>query len=324
MPGRGLTLAWKIVAANTLLAVFAVVLVVTMQFRKDRTLLEATIRRELGQTVAAGALLLQGVPAVALGQDPDTAQASQVGQKLSQLEHANPAVRRLYILGRGPQEQPRLLRGPAGLDESRFAPAAQRKLAEALAREVPVQTPVYEDADGQQWISAFHPIRDDQGQVVALLGADFRASELKLEARHKLRSTLISASGAVLLAIFLSLFLARSITKPLKLVAESTSEIASGNLNICLNLTSQDEIGELADSFNRMVERLAAAAEESDRHADFRLDPLAELFGKYRSSDNKIVDAIFEEVGRMSHDGPPEDDMTVLFLAWKLQPQGPV
>jgi len=523
MPKKGLTLGWKIVAANTLLAIFAVVLVVMMEFRKDRTLLEATIRRELGQTVAAGGLLLQGTSAVALIQGADTAQARKVTQKLHQLEQTNPEVSRLYVLGRGPQEQPRLLRGPAGLDESRFAPAVQQRLTEALDREVPVQTPVYEDADGQQWISAFHPIRDYQGRVVAVLGADFRARELKLEARHKLRSTLISASGAVVLAILLSLFMTRSITKPLKLMAESTSEIASGNLNICLNLRSQDEIGELADSFNRMVERLAASAEErdrlsrelmekqkleqelnlaaviqqsflpmsfpwsprfhtnarsvpasvvggdfydfldldgdrvgmvigdvagrgiaaalymarlisdfraaahrtpspretlerlnqqllarstrglfvtmaymvldpasgelcyssgghlpalrrdgrthrvellgddqglplgisawpelkerrlqlepqdallwvtdgiveglSDRAVDFRLDPLLGLFQRCRSSDDKIVDVIFDEVGRVSGSRPPEDDMTVLFLAWRPRPAGPV
>jgi sigma-B regulation protein RsbU (phosphoserine phosphatase) len=62
----------------------------------------------------------------------------------------------------------------------------------------------------------------------------------------------------------------------------------------------------------------------SDRAVDFRLDPLLGLFQKCRSSDDKIVDVIFDEVGRVSESRPPEDDMTVLFLAWRPRPVGPV
>jgi sigma-B regulation protein RsbU (phosphoserine phosphatase) len=52
-------------------------------------------------------------------------------------------------------------------------------------------------------------------------------------------------------------------------MTESAALIASGNLNICLNLKRGDEIGELGDSFNLMVEKLAIANQERDRlHAE--------------------------------------------------------
>ncbi len=101
--------------------------------------------------------------------------------------------------------------------------------------------------------------------MVAVLGADLRASELQVEARERLKSTLLSGLAAAGVAVILSFFLARSVTRPLKLMAESTSEIAAGNLNICLNIRSHDEVGDLARSFNRMVDRLAVAAEERGR-----------------------------------------------------------
>ena len=128
---------------------------------------------------------------------------------------------------------------------------------ECLERGVPITTNIYDDSDGQ-WFSAFHPLRDRQGRVVAVLGADQRASDLQVEARERLKSTLLSGFAAAAVAVLLSFFLARSVTRPLKLMAESTSEIAAGNLNICLNIHSRDEVGELADSFNQMVERLSA------------------------------------------------------------------
>jgi sigma-B regulation protein RsbU (phosphoserine phosphatase) len=48
-------------------------------------------------------------------------------------------------------------------------------------------------------------------------------------------------------------------------MAESTSKIASGNLDVCLNIRSNDEVGALARSFNLMAEHLAAAANDRDR-----------------------------------------------------------
>ena len=48
----------------------------------------------------------------------------------------------------------------------------------------------------------------------------------------------------------------------MKLMAESTSEIAAGNLNICLNIRSHYEVSELTNSFNQMVERLSVAADD--------------------------------------------------------------
>ena len=111
-----------------------------------------------------------------------------------------------------------------------------------------------------KWFSAFHPLRDRQGRVVAVLGADQRASDLQAEARERLKSILLSGFAAAALAVLLSFFLARSVTRPLKLMAESTAEIAAGNLSICLNIHSRDEVGELAASFNQMVNRLSVAA----------------------------------------------------------------
>src|SRR5271157_5095821 len=92
-----------------------------------------------------------------------------------------------------------------------------------------------------------------------------RASDLQGEARGRIKSILLSGFAAAAVAVLLSFLLARNVTRPLKLMAESTSEIAAGNLNICLNIHSRDEVGELAASFNQMVNHLAVAADERAR-----------------------------------------------------------
>ncbi|MCX8027174.1 MAG: ATP-binding protein [Thermodesulfovibrionales bacterium] len=57
-------------------------------------------------------------------------------------------------------------------------------------------------------------------------------------------------------AIWFSLKISNSITVPIKQLALATEEVKSGNLDTHVNIKSDDEIGMLIDSFNRMVVQL--------------------------------------------------------------------
>ena len=64
-------------------------------------------------------------------------------------------------------------------------------------------------------------------------------------------------------AVWLSLYLARRITTPLRLVAEGTERIAAGERGVRVDFPSgDDEFTALIASFNRMSERLARSEEE--------------------------------------------------------------
>ncbi len=260
MRGPRPSLAWKIATANILLALFAVLLAGMLQYRKERRILAATMRQELAQVVTSGSMLIDGERTEGLVQGGNAAEAEPVKQVFRSLLISSPAVDRIYVVGPGADGQTRFLVGQ-GVGPGAVISVPAR---ECLERGIPITTNVYDDADGQ-WFSAFHPLRDRQGRVVAVLGADQSASDLQVAAQERLRSTLLSGFAAAALAVLLSFFLARSVTRPLKLMAESTSEIAAGNLGICLNIRSRDEVGELAASFNQMVNRLSAAAEERAR-----------------------------------------------------------
>lgn len=60
----------------------------------------------------------------------------------------------------------------------------------------------------------------------------------------------------LLLILFLSLFLARRITKPIKALKQAADKIARGDLHTHLNPKTEDEIGELMRDFNRMTDEL--------------------------------------------------------------------
>lgn len=66
----------------------------------------------------------------------------------------------------------------------------------------------------------------------------------------------ISILLALIISISLGAFLARVICKPVKILAEEAEKIAEGDLNVTIHHVSGDEIGELAESFQKMVSSL--------------------------------------------------------------------
>jgi len=69
--------------------------------------------------------------------------------------------------------------------------------------------------------------------------------------------------SAILLAVVILIItlLIRNIINPVSILVDKTKQIALGNLNVNLSVNSNDEIGELSDSFNAMVVRLREIVE---------------------------------------------------------------
>jgi len=97
--------------------------------------------------------------------------------------------------------------------------------------------------------------------------ADFDKSFKKLEATKqqnlKARKLLLGSSIAILIIAFgLSLFMSRLLSRPILKLRNAAMEIGKGRLDIDLQSTSRDEIGELAGAFNEMAINLSKAKEE--------------------------------------------------------------
>jgi two-component system OmpR family sensor kinase/two-component system sensor histidine kinase BaeS len=71
------------------------------------------------------------------------------------------------------------------------------------------------------------------------------------------RAVLTAAMVAALVAFVLGAVLIRQITRPLAELNRAAKEIASGDLNVRVNIASHDEVGQLGETFNGMVASLA-------------------------------------------------------------------
>ncbi len=70
------------------------------------------------------------------------------------------------------------------------------------------------------------------------------------------RSFLVVVGGVVLLVTGAGILLARRMTKRIALLVDSTRQVAAGDLRARVPFEGRDELGELANAFNRMVEDL--------------------------------------------------------------------
>ncbi len=88
--------------------------------------------------------------------------------------------------------------------------------------------------------------------------ADYRRVQPK--AGHIGRAYLLELTLAffviLLLATWLGFRLAKGVTTPIRALAEGTAEVARGNLDVVVESTSDDEVGFLVTSFNRMTREI--------------------------------------------------------------------
>lgn len=76
---------------------------------------------------------------------------------------------------------------------------------------------------------------------------------------------LAMAGGALLITIILSMYLIRSITRPIRELEKSAEKIVEGDFNVAITYKSRDEMGKLADVFRNMTANLDEVISDASR-----------------------------------------------------------
>lgn len=104
-----------------------------------------------------------------------------------------------------------------------------------------------------EFLSGYAPIYDSQGNVVAILGVDISASNIRKSQSQMILSILILSISSIVLSLILSFLFSDKLTKPIIHLANSAKIIGDGNLDHLIDLKRDDEIGLLADTMNLMT-----------------------------------------------------------------------
>ena len=113
--------------------------------------------------------------------------------------------------------------------------------------------------------------RDHQLLGILLVGNTRRPY---VELRNRIRSAaLLAGAAGIILAILFSGWASSRVTRPVEQLAEAAREVAAGNWNTRVPVDSSDELGALAESFNRMTSELLEQRErlvQAERVAAWR------------------------------------------------------
>jgi len=146
-----------------------------------------------------------------------------------------------------------------------------------------------------EYKTAFEPITNGRGEVIGSLTVALSMRDVKRIRSDNLANIRNSAIVGILLSFFMAWLAARRLTDPLRELARGARMIESGDLNHRVAIATQDEIGMLADSFNRM----ALALGERDRTITKKTVALQEL---NELLERKVVQRTAElrlEMGRL-------------------------
>ncbi len=120
----------------------------------------------------------------------------------------------------------------------------------------------------ESWLDGAREVKVD-GDVVAWILVDERSLELSRSEQMFMDQVnlaiAIAAGAGILTAVVIGMLLAAGILKPIRKLTQASEQMAQGALGQQVDVTSNDEIGRLGESFNRMSTDLAKADSERKR-----------------------------------------------------------
>ncbi|MCL2698889.1 MAG: cell wall metabolism sensor histidine kinase WalK, partial [Defluviitaleaceae bacterium] len=108
----------------------------------------------------------------------------------------------------------------------------------------------------RQWFNYAYPVTDADGEVNYVIFARMDA-QFMYDSLLQQSITLVFASAlALALMALMGFLLTSTLTEPIIMLTKKSKEIADGRLDQEIEVKSTDEIGQLAESFNHMVQEL--------------------------------------------------------------------
>jgi two-component system NtrC family sensor kinase len=116
------------------------------------------------------------------------------------------------------------------------------------------------------YIAAYEPIKSIDGKIIGILCVGLLEEKfVDMRNRAILMFLGITLAGMII-ALAASLFLAKRVLKPIRLLVLASKQLAKGNLEYEVKVESKDEIGELGKTFNLMASSLKARDEQLKEH----------------------------------------------------------
>lgn len=124
-----------------------------------------------------------------------------------------------------------------------------------------LMTPIYNSPNCYN--STLCHVHSPDKNKLGILDVRMSLSKLRTEIKNSiLIFTVFLITILVFFVIIMAVIISRFVTSPVKQLVAGTEKVADGNLDVDITVNSNDEIGQLSNSFNKMITDLKIANEE--------------------------------------------------------------
>ena len=183
---------------------------------------------------------------------------TRVRDRLRALRDIDPDIRYLYTMRQSGERVLFLVDADYGAEDTSAA------IGKVYAYDGPMDhllrgftRPTVEEEFGtDEWgtvLSAYAPIRGSNGTTVGLVGLDMASDAVVAKQDFLGVTVFLVVGGGILLAAALVLAFSKTIIRDIRRLTDTANAVSSGRVDIDVDVVRNDEIGELAESFDRMV-----------------------------------------------------------------------
>lgn len=248
----------KLVASFVLMMVVLSSLSFFYTYEEARSQLNQSARDKLMDITGAMSTQLSGDALMALRPgDENTSTYTSLVDQMRSMRSNTPDIVNMYVM--------KLVNGTVYFiaDDAEEGAAAiaqeysQPEMAQIQeAMTVPSASPTFYSDEFGSYMSGYAPVRDANGTTVAILGVDVTAVATIQQMDNVRNSTLMIIVASVVIGTIVILLFSLTLIRDIKKMNQAAEKISTGDLSASIDIRRKDEVGELADSFGRMIASL--------------------------------------------------------------------
>jgi len=258
------SLQTKLTISFVALIVIVSALIFSFTLVETKNALKEVVRTELATLAGVIALDLSGTEAEQMQGLQQGSENSdmfrQLQQKLLAYQSVHPDIRYVYTMRKLGDRLVFMVDPMFGDPEDPGAAIGEvyENISDAMVAGLSgqaVETDFYSDKWGTL-LSGYAPLRNTKGEYIGMVGVDILANTV-LEKQDFIGATVYIIIGiAILIAVLFIFIFSKTIIKDIRRLNAVAEAISLGNMDVELTVVRKDEIGQLADSFGRMVASL--------------------------------------------------------------------
>ena len=267
------SLQTKLTVSFVILILVVTSLTFLITFRSTKTALKELTQNELLSLAAVIASQLGEETADAMQElkkgDENTPTFARIRDQLLAIRSSHSDIRYVYTMRKNAQGQVTFWVDP-DFGNKEDPGAAIDEIYEGTAGNLEqgfLKPAVDNDFTTDRWgtfLSGYAPIKNSQGTIVGLVGVDMTKT-LVAEKQAFIGNTIyiVMAVGILLAGLFILLF-SKTIIRDVHKLNNVANAISMGDMDVDIEVERKDEIGELAESFGRMVASLKIMMLDND------------------------------------------------------------